>query len=63
MASIYCQELIRNTKLLCENYIGEILQKADVRSKMPKEKVEAQLILEKQKLNDKININKNKDKD
>jgi hypothetical protein len=29
MASIYCQELIRNSKLLCENYVGEILFRAD----------------------------------
>jgi len=29
MASLYCQELIRNSKTLCENYIGEILAKAD----------------------------------
>lgn len=25
MASVYCQELIRNSKVLCEGYIGEIL--------------------------------------
>lgn len=25
MASVYCQELIRNSKTLCEGYIGEIL--------------------------------------
>jgi len=29
MASIYCQELIRNSKTLCESYIGEILKRAD----------------------------------
>jgi len=29
MASLYCQELIRNSKTLCENYIGEIVSKAD----------------------------------
>mmetsp|Transcript_24207 Transcript_24207/g.37269 ORF Transcript_24207/g.37269 Transcript_24207/m.37269 type:complete len:194 (-) Transcript_24207:3397-3978(-) len=29
MASIYCQELIRNTFLLSESYIGEILKKRD----------------------------------
>jgi len=29
MASLYCQELIRNSKTLCENYIGEILTKAE----------------------------------
>ena len=27
MASLYCQELIRNTKVLAESYIGEILQR------------------------------------
>ena len=25
MASVYCQELIRNSKTLCEGYIGEII--------------------------------------
>ena len=29
MASIYCQELIRNTHILCEGYIGEILHRSD----------------------------------
>lgn len=29
MASIYCQELIRNSKVLCEGYIGELLTKKD----------------------------------
>jgi len=29
MASFYCQELIRNSKLLCESYIGEIISKAE----------------------------------
>jgi hypothetical protein len=29
MASIYCQELIRNSKVLCEGYIGEILGRKD----------------------------------
>lgn len=30
MASLYCQELIRNTKVLCESYIGELYQKTQV---------------------------------
>lgn len=30
MASIYCQELIRNSKVLCEGYIGEILGRKDL---------------------------------
>ena len=29
MASVYCQELIRNTQILCESYIGEILIRGD----------------------------------
>ena len=29
MASLYCQELIRNSKTLCENYIGEILKRTE----------------------------------
>jgi len=29
MASVYCQELIRNSKTLCEAYIGEILKKKE----------------------------------
>ena len=29
MASIYCQELIRNTQILCESYVGEILLRGD----------------------------------
>lgn len=29
MASLYCQELIRNSKILCENYIGEILTRSE----------------------------------
>lgn len=27
MASLYCQELVRNSKILCESYIGELMKK------------------------------------
>lgn len=33
MASVYCQELIRNSKTLCEAYIGEILKKKEQKQK------------------------------
>ena len=38
MASIYCQELIRNTQILCESYIGEILQRSDQKKDQAEQK-------------------------
>ena len=44
MASIYCQELIRNSKLLCENYVGEILFRAD-KNKQDEEEIDPTKVL------------------
>lgn len=38
MASLYCQELIRNSKTLCESYIGEIVERADKKQKLDVQK-------------------------
>jgi hypothetical protein len=37
MASVYCQELIRNSKTLCEGYIGEILGRKSKKEEVEKE--------------------------
>ena len=37
MASVYCQELIRNSKTLCEGYIGEILGRKNKNEEANKE--------------------------
>jgi hypothetical protein len=37
MASIYCQELIRNSLYLCESYIGNLLKNREKGDGMPEE--------------------------
>lgn len=44
MASFYCQELIRNSKLLCESYIGEIISKAEKKETTENIKIKSQTI-------------------
>lgn len=38
MASLYCQELIRNSKTLCESYIGEIVDRAEKKQRLQAQK-------------------------